>query len=735
MDLDVLFIADPRFQGGSSTGLAAEIRACRLASLSCGLRAIKSPVIRRSRPVQADLAALVDAGALPFLDPDEPVSARVAVVHHPQTFTHLPARRLAVDAGSVVLVLHHPEVDAAGTVQYDLSAIVRNVTVAVGGPVLLAPVGPAVRSALRRPLPDGARLAADDWLQLIDLDAFPFRPPRPVAGGPIVIGRHSRPEAEKFPDDRATALAVYPDAADMRVRMLGADAATLGGLYGPLPRGWECLPFGSEAVPDFLAGLHVYVYAHASHWTEAFGRAPLEAMAAGVPTILPPTFEPLFGPAALYADPDGVEPLVRALAADGDAMERHARAARGLVEERFGLHRYAARIEALAGPPSPGPAPSSPPLAAPASAPNRILFVTSNGVGLGHVTRALAIAGRLPGGFQPVFFTLSQAVKLIRDAGHLAEFAPFHRGLAADPERWNEVFAEELDEAVAFYRPRVLVFDGNVPYRGLLDVLAEHPEVMSVWVRRAMWSGLNGPSLSESAAFDGIIEPGEAAGAYDTGPTVREVAAVHRVPPILQRDAEDRLSRDMARAALGIGPEQLMVAVQLGAGNNFDFDRLRADVLSALTAHPRVDIVEFVSPIADRIPEAAGPRHRIRAAYPSYDLSAAFDLQVSAAGYNSFHEAIAGAIPTVFVPNEAGEMDLQIVRARFADRAGFGRLLRTRDHHRTAETVAELLDDDTRARMRRAARRYAFDNGARAAARFIADLARFTRADRDTMSP
>lgn len=734
MELDVLFIADPRFQGGTSTGLAAEIRACRRASLSCGLRAIKSPVIRRSRPVQADLAALIDDGALPFLHPDAPVSARVAVVHHPQTFTHLPARRLAVDAGSVVLVLHHPEVDAAGAIQYDLAAITRNIAVALGGPAILAPVGPAVRASLRQPLPDGVRLASDDWLQLIDCDAFPFRPRRPVAGGAIVVGRHSRPEAEKFPDDRATALAVYPDAADIRVRMLGADAATLGRLYGPLPRGWECLTFGSAAVADFLAGLHVYVYAHASHWTEAFGRAPLEAMAAGVPTILPRAFEPLFGPAALYADPDGVEPLVRALAADADAMERQARAARALIEERFGLHRYAARIEALAGPPPPRPAPSPPPVGR-SRAPDRILFVTSNGVGLGHVTRALAIAGRLPAGLQPVFFTLSKAVKLIRDAGHLAEYAPFHRGLAADPERWNAVFAEELDAMLAFYRPSALVFDGNVPYRGLIDGLAEHPEVMSVWVRRAMWSGLNGPSLAESGAFDGIIEPGEAAGAYDTGPTAREVANVHRVPPILQRDGGDRLGRDAARAALGVGPDRLLVALQLGAGNNFDFERLRADVLAALAAQPRVDIVEFVSPVADRILDPSGPRHRIRAAYPSYDLSAAFDLQVSAAGYNSFHEAIACAIPTVFVPNEAGEMDLQIVRARFADRAGFGRLLRVRDHHRAAETLAELLDEGTRDGMRRVARRYAFENGAGAAARFIADLARFTRADRDTMSP
>ncbi len=54
--------------------------------------------------------------------------------------------------------------------------------------------------------------------------------------------------------------------------MLGADRPTLESRYGPLPRNWECLPFGAEPVQAFLASLDVYVYVHASTWTEAFGR-------------------------------------------------------------------------------------------------------------------------------------------------------------------------------------------------------------------------------------------------------------------------------------------------------------------------------------------------------------------------------------------------------------------------------------------------------------------------------
>ena len=47
---------------------------------------------------------------------------------------------------------------------------------------------------------------------------------------------------------------------------------------------------------------------------------------------------------------------------------------------------------------------------------------------------------------------------------------------------------------------------------------------------------------------------------------------------------------------------------------------------------------------------------------------------IAAAGYNTFHEQVLGAIPTLFVPNEADEMDLQASRARWAELTRRGRL-------------------------------------------------------------
>ena len=48
----------------------------------------------------------------------------------------------------------------------------------------------------------------------------------------------------------------------------------------------------------------------------------------------------------------------------------------------------------------------------------------------------------------------------------------------------------------------------------------------------------------------------------------------------------------------------------------------------------------------------------------------AFDLAVSASGYNSFHELLRFGIPTLFIPNRNTALDDQRARARFAADTG-----------------------------------------------------------------
>jgi UDP:flavonoid glycosyltransferase YjiC (YdhE family) len=722
-DFDILFIADARLAGGTSTALASEIRAAEKAGFACGLLCVQGPLIKRLRPFHPEIRAAIDRGAVRWVDPSCAIVCRLAIVHHPMLFPAFPSQRLRVLAEHVVIVAHQPPSDGIGQLEYDIRQRVAVLTEVFGRPPLVAPVGPNVRRLFKSVPHEGVEFVPEDWHNLIDLKEWPARPFKPL-GDPTVIGRHARPSDLKWPDTREEILAAYPVSPEFIVRVLGA-APFITERIGFAPANWQLLPFGSVEVRAFLAGLDVFVYFHSARWVEAFGRSILEALATGLITILPLTFKDTFEDAAIYSEPHGVRDVLMRLKSDADAAENQARRARSVVEERFSADRFGARLSQLFDlQPARGMIPAR--FALDGSAvgdrgPRNLLFVSTNGIGLGHLTRQLAVAKRLRPSLRPVFFTISSAVKLVRDAGYLVEHTPSHRYVGAQSDRWNEVLAEEILEAIVFHRPAAVVFDGPVPYSGLISALRAFPEVRKIWIRRAMWREIHRKSLMSTSLFDAVIEPGDLARSDDFGPTRAQRDSVNHVEPVIMLAPDERTSRDEARAELGIAEKKIVVAFQLGAGNNFEFAPVRHVLLEALTQRLNCTVLEFVSPITDHAEklQPTHSNHRILDIYPSYRLSRAFDFAVSAAGYNSFHENILGGIPTLFIPNEAAEMDQQLTRATWAERRGLARTLRAWDVYHAAEVVAEFASAEVREDMRLCCSRITAGDGAKEIARFV----------------
>jgi glycosyltransferase involved in cell wall biosynthesis len=80
---------------------------------------------------------------------------------------------------------------------------------------------------------------------------------------------------------------------------------------------------------------------------EEFGRAPIEAMAAGVPVILPPAFQETFGAAVLYAEPEAVWDTIQDLWRDEQAYLARARGGRDFVLQHCGYDQLVKRLENL----------------------------------------------------------------------------------------------------------------------------------------------------------------------------------------------------------------------------------------------------------------------------------------------------------------------------------------------------------------------------------------------------
>ncbi|HLT02164.1 MAG TPA: hypothetical protein VK001_08285, partial [Geminicoccaceae bacterium] len=639
---DIVAVGDFRFPGGTSTAVAEELRAQAAAGYRTGLLQLKGPVLKYPHAIHPQIRACLEAGAADLLDPATAVAAALVVAHHPAVFTHLPRRAIRVDAETRLLIVHHPPLDGHGEANYDWAAIHRHAEAMLGGTVLWAPTGPAVRGQFAA-LDDAPPLFARDWHGVIEP-----RPWRVARKGPLesrpVIGRHSRPDALKWPDDRATALMAYPDDPIFVVRILGG-GPFLRELVGSYPPNWQVWPFNAMPPERFLATVDFFVYFHHSRWVEAFGRTVIEAMASGAVAVLPRHFEALFGEGAIYAAPHEVRACVRELHADRQAFLRQGRRGAALVNRQFGPAAHVRRLRALIGRPRP--------TLVGAGAPRlkrRILFVTSNGVGIGHLTRMLAVARRCPKPLEPVFLTLSQAVRIVREQGFLAEYLPFHAALGCDPQQWNQSLREELKELIAFYDPPVLVFDGNVPYQGLIDALRANPDLWSVWCRRGMWQpGRGADVIARERDFDAVVEPRDLADRLDRGLTVHHRSRTRVVDPIRLLDAGDLLPPNEARAALGIDPGRRAVLLQLGAGNNYDYATLRHAAIALLRERYDADVSVAEWPIAEQPLELPEGVRAVRE-YPLSRYLKAFDLVISAVGYNSFHEILLAGVPAIFVP-------------------------------------------------------------------------------------
>ncbi len=349
-----------------------------------------------------------------------------------------------------------------------------------------------------------------------------------------------------------------------------------------------------------------------------------------------------------------------------------------------------------------------------------VLFVTSNGVGLGHVSRLLAVARKLEPGTPAAFFTLSGAAGVIAEAGFPVDYMPSHLALKLRSEPWNDSLARRLDQAVSLFEPDLLVFDGSLPYRGLMALRQARGDLGWVWIRRAFWRADHDPlGIDREEAFDLLIEPGELAAAEDVGPTVERRRSAVSIPPILSAEPGTLATRADACARLGLRVGDVNVGLMLGSGFDNDLSGVRA-VLTEAAAElgPGVRFCDLRSAIDDG---AAHPGIDARSIYPVAPHLAAFDLVVSAAGYNSFHEIVLNGIPAIFVPNEAGMLDDQLLRARWAELAGHALCVTVDQPEELAAALRTALDPAFAAAV--AARRPIMAaDGAAAAARLIGEM-------------
>ncbi len=344
-----------------------------------------------------------------------------------------------------------------------------------------------------------------------------------------------------------------------------------------------------------------------------------------------------------------------------------------------------------------------------------ILLFPTNGVGIGHFTRMLAIARKLrefDDNLEIVFFTTMPTLQILTEEGfpayHLSGHSHFDD---MDTRTWNIIVEEMLLNIIATHRPEAFIFDGAFPYRGMLNAIKNNENILKVWINKRGLENKNGEILidEKSEQFDVVVKPLEFSNKHYEK-KYEKVRAL-TIPPVTLVNKEELKNRNVLRQRLGVPKDCVLVYIQLGAGK---INEINSDIklsLDILLSFEHVYVVIGESIIGDRI-NFNDNRVRSLRDYPNSIYFNSFDFAIIAGGYNSIHETILFNLPTICYPNLQTGNDDQLSRATIAQEAGCTIMVVNRNHSNITDAINHLMNKETREEMARRASLLKNEDGA-----------------------
>jgi glycosyltransferase involved in cell wall biosynthesis len=346
---DVIIASDFRLVGGSTLSSIEEIKAHKRFGLRTGLIQMYRYDYNPMKTINPKVRELIDGDQVQMLVYGEKVSCDVLILRYPPILQEKQKYVPDVEAEQICVIINQtPMSDYGpnGIIRFNIERSVKHLREYFGKDGIWYPIGPLVREALYQHHADelhAIHLAEEDWVNIIDVEQW-RRAERPARGKKIRIGRHSRGHAVKWPADPKQLLEIYPESDKYEIHVLGG-AEPPRAVLGRLPRNWHVLEFGEMEPKEFLSQLDVFVYYTHPDWVESFGRVIIEAMAVGVPVIVPPHYRILFGEAAIYAEPSEVKSKIDILMNNDQLYMEQVRKAWEYVDKNFGCELHNRRLK------------------------------------------------------------------------------------------------------------------------------------------------------------------------------------------------------------------------------------------------------------------------------------------------------------------------------------------------------------------------------------------------------
>ncbi len=340
----------------------------------------------------------------------------------------------------------------------------------------------------------------------------------------------------------------------------------------------------------------------------------------------------------------------------------------------------------------------------------RLLFYAVNGIGLGHVTRLLGIARQvrnLRPDAEILFLTSSEAAHLIYREGFASLKTPSHS--LAKEKLLNSHTVQLLNHhaaqaAILAFDPHCLIVDCFPS--GIQDELLPtlQTSLRKVFVFRTQRENATREAEFQKALglYDLILVP-HTAGSENL-PLPSNIKALW-TGPMVAYERHEMLSRDEARAALGLPQDGFIGLITLGGGGEKETPEARRQIAAALHEIDEKSLwVEAVGPLS-RESSTSSSWRVMRDLQPLMLYLNAFDGALSAAGYNTVQELQSAQVPSILWPF-ARLLDDQTARAKQLAETGCALCLGEGAQENRVPELANALralhSEETRQKMRAA---------------------------------
>ncbi len=313
----------------------------------------------------------------------------------------------------------------------------------------------------------------------------------------------------------------------------------------------------------------------------------------------------------------------------------------------------------------------------------KVLFYAVNGIGLGHLTRLLAIAKKLKINFPDsdlLFITSSDADNILSKEGipyvHLPSKTVVGQSGTLTYRKMGRLYNALVNAVYDNFQPHILVVDTMVTgsFHDLLNIL-RFGNCFKVFVHRARKIEAYEQSVIQAQRFYNLVIAPHYKNAEIIPMPIGFDVPLFWAGPIMLTNKENAEERESLRKRLNVTNEENLVFISLGGGGDASNEQTLLsvfNVLSNFSENIKILLAEGLlsntTVIRQVIDKNIWLKNKIirLSEYPVANLFNALDLAISGAGYNTFHELLYFGIPSIFIPKVRGYDD-QLARAKMAE--------------------------------------------------------------------